>query len=124
MSTDSERSRLSGAVGVWTLTGVLCAFAALASAFVVGSDPIAAPMGVPWWALAVGFAASEVFVIHFQFRQEQFTFSLMELPLVIGMFFASPLGLLTARLVGGGLALRLHRRQAPMKLLFNLATHW
>ncbi|HVM52276.1 MAG TPA: EAL domain-containing protein [Acidimicrobiales bacterium] len=80
------------------------------------------PVEIGWWLLAVGFAASEIFVIHYQFRRERYTFSLMELPLALGLFFASWGVLLTARLVGGGLALLLHRRQSPMKLGFNLAS--
>jgi diguanylate cyclase (GGDEF)-like protein len=124
MSSDEPRRlRLSGSTGVWALTVVVAAGAALATLLVAGHDALRAPIGTPWWMLAVAFAASEIFVIHFQFRQEQFTFSLMELPLVLGLFFASPLGLIVGRLVGGGLALRVHRRQARMKLLFNMATH-
>jgi diguanylate cyclase (GGDEF)-like protein len=80
------------------------------------------PVHIEWWILAIGFAASEIFVIHYQFRRERYTFSLMELPLALGLFFSPWLSLLTARLVGGGLALRLHRKQSTMKLAFNLAT--
>ena len=79
------------------------------------------PLQLDWWMLAPAFAASEIFVIHYQFRREQYTFTLMELPLVLGLFFSTWPHLLVGRLVGGGLALRLHRKQAPMKLSFNLA---
>ena len=79
------------------------------------------PIQLEWWLLAILFAASEIFVIHYQFRQEQYTFSLMELPLVLALFFASFPALIAARLIGGGLALRAHRKQGPLKLSFNLA---
>ena len=45
------------------------------------------PVHISWVKLALGFAASEVFVIHYQFRRERYTFSLMELPLTLGLFF-------------------------------------
>src|SRR5688572_16844283 len=124
MSYSGRRATLSGSAGVWILTAAVLVSAGIATAPLAGSDAIDGPFSVPWWALVLGFAAAEIFVIHFQFRQEQFTFSLMELPLVLGMFLASPITVILARLVGGGFALRVHRRQAPMKLIFNLATHW
>ncbi len=80
-----------------------------------------APLAVPWWALAVGFAATEVFVIHLERGRETHTFSLVEIPLVVGLYLASPLALVVSRLAGAGLALVIHRRQRPAKLLFNLS---
>jgi diguanylate cyclase (GGDEF)-like protein len=76
---------------------------------------------VTWVLLAAGFAVSEVFVVHVHIRRESHSFSLSEVPLVIGLFLVSPRVLLPAALVGFGLALGLHRRQAPIKLAFNLA---
>jgi diguanylate cyclase (GGDEF)-like protein len=86
------------------------------------SDPRSAPVHLSWWVLAIGFAASEIFVIHYQFRRERYTFSLMELPLALGLFFSPLPTLVLARLVGGGLALLVHRKQGPTKLAFNLAS--
>ena len=80
------------------------------------------PVHIEWWVLAIGFAASEIFVIHYQFRRERYTFSLMELPLALGLFFSTWPALVGARIIGGGLALLLHRKQSPMKLAFNLAS--
>ena len=69
------------------------------------------PLHIRWWMLAPAFAASEIFVIHYQFRREQYSFTLMEIPLAVGLFFTTWPQLVIARLVGGGLALRLHRKQ-------------
>lgn len=80
-----------------------------------------APFAVPWWALVCGFAAAEVFVIHLERGRQTHTFSLVEIPLVVGLYLASPLQLLSSRLVGAGVALAVHRRQAPLKLAFNLS---
>jgi diguanylate cyclase (GGDEF)-like protein len=79
------------------------------------------PFPVPAWALVIGFAATEIFVIHVERGRETHTFSLVEIPLVVGLYLASPLQLVISRLVGGGLALAVHRRQRPAKLLFNLS---
>jgi diguanylate cyclase (GGDEF)-like protein len=80
------------------------------------------PVHIEWWILAIGFAASEIFVIHYQFRRERYTFSLMELPLALGLFFSTWPALIAGRIIGGGLALLLHRRQSAMKLAFNIAS--
>jgi diguanylate cyclase (GGDEF)-like protein len=69
--------------------------------------------------LAALFALAEIFVVHLRIRADAHTFSLVELPLALGLFFAQPLALVTAQLLGAGLALALHRRQGPLKLLFN-----
>ena len=79
------------------------------------------PIHLTWWMLAPAFAASEIFVVHYQLRYEQYSFTLSELPLVLGIYFASWPAVIVARIVGGGLALRVHRRQGPMKMAFNLA---
>ncbi|MGH9266682.1 MAG: GAF domain-containing protein, partial [Acidimicrobiales bacterium] len=84
---------------------------------------VAAPgaLSMPWWLLAACFMVTEILVIHVQFRRGAHTFSLSEIPLVLGLFFAPPALILLARLLGAGLALVAHRRQALVKLLFNLS---
>ncbi len=77
----------------------------------------------PWFvalpALAALFSLAEIFVVHLRIRADAHTFSLVELPLAIGLFFVQPLVLVAAQLLGAGLALALHRKQGPLKLLFN-----
>ena len=86
-----------------------------------GRPGLTVPFPVPAWALVIGFAATEVFVIHLERGRETHTFSLVEIPLVVGLYLASPLQLVVSRLIGGGLALAIHRRQRPAKLVFNLS---
>jgi diguanylate cyclase (GGDEF)-like protein len=74
-----------------------------------------------WIVIALGFAATEVFAIHLDVRRETYSISLMEVPLVIGLFLASPVAMIGGRLLGAGLALGIHRRQRPLKLVFNLS---
>lgn len=73
-----------------------------------------------WWQLAVGFYLAEVLVVHLQFRKDAHTLSMSELPMVLGLLFASPLALLVGQLVGSAAALVIHRRQSPVKLAVNL----
>jgi diguanylate cyclase (GGDEF)-like protein len=76
---------------------------------------------IPFIALAAFFAMSEIFVVHFEFGRESHTFSLVELPLVIGLLFARPLHLVAAHALGATLALLFHRKQSFVKLTFNVA---
>jgi signal transduction histidine kinase len=114
--------RFRGIWRVWLLTAVLVL---LASGVYLGAirdlRPIAAPLRISWWALAAAFLIAEVLVVHVQFRRDAFSFSLSEVPLVIGLFFAHPVDLIAAQVVGAAVALVLHRRQPPVKVSFNLA---
>jgi K+-sensing histidine kinase KdpD len=55
------------------------------------------------------------------FRRDAESFSLSEIPLVIALFFVAPVQLVTAQVVGAGVALVFNRRQSTMKLVFNLS---
>jgi diguanylate cyclase (GGDEF)-like protein len=76
---------------------------------------------LPWPVLAGLFAASVVLRVHLQFRREVHSVTLMELPLVLGLHFVDPAGMVLARLAGSLPALVIHSRQRGSKLLFNLA---
>ncbi|GAB3193790.1 hypothetical protein GCM10027261_10280 [Geodermatophilus arenarius] len=78
-------------------------------------------LSLPWWVLALGFAATEATVLHIQVKREAQTVAVSEFPLVLGLFFAGPLPLLAGRLVGSAAVLLFHRRSAPLKTTFNLA---
>jgi diguanylate cyclase (GGDEF)-like protein len=76
---------------------------------------------IPWWALAAGFAATELFVIHAHVRGSAHSLSLSELPLVLGLLLASPSDLVLAMVVGPAVVLVFTRGQSVVRLLFNLA---
>ena len=76
---------------------------------------------LPWWALGVMFALAEVFVVQFEVRRGTVSFSLSEVPLVLGLFFAAPTDLLLGQIAGAAAALVLHRQQKPIKLAFNIS---
>ena len=79
------------AAAIWLLVA-LTAAAAVALYVAVVRDLPAYTDGfhAPWWALAAGFAATEVFVIHAHVRGSAHTLSLSELPLVAGLLLATP----------------------------------
>ncbi len=103
----------------------LWAVAALLAALVFDGQEWSATTRWHWFvalpALATLFALAEIFVVHLRIRADAHTFSLVELPLALGLFFAQPLVLVGAQLLGAGAALALHRKQGPLKLLFNCA---
>jgi diguanylate cyclase (GGDEF)-like protein len=112
------------ALRVLALALVLAAVSVTVSLSVLrGLDPVSRQTAVPWWALAIGFLCTEVLVIHLDVRRDTYSISAMELPLVVGLFFVSPIAVLIARLTGTVVALVLHRRQAPLKAFFNLTLY-
>ncbi|MCU1377695.1 MAG: putative Diguanylate cyclase/phosphodiesterase [Acidimicrobiales bacterium] len=118
----ARRLARAPAAKVWTLTVLITAIGlALGELRPSWWGTQDLPLHLEWWMLVPAFAASEIFVIHYQFRRQVYTFTLSELPLAVGLFFASWPALLLARLVGAGVALRLNRKQSPMKMAFNLA---
>jgi hypothetical protein len=111
-----------GAARIWALTGAMALVAAsLFVAVALRIEPHSAPVTIPWWALAVAFYLAETNVVHLEFRRQAHTFSLSEIPLVIGLVFATPVDFVLANVVGAGIGLVLIRRQAPIKLAFNLS---
>jgi diguanylate cyclase (GGDEF)-like protein len=96
-----------------------------ASAVALTAGPVASldrfgTLSVPFVVFAVAFALSEVFLIHLEHRREAVSLSLSTIPLIVGLYAVDPVALVLARVVGSGLALVLHRRQAPLKVLVNL----
>ena len=83
--------------------------------------PYGSEARIPWWALAAGFAATELFVIHAHVRGSAHSLSLSELPLVLGLLLASPNDLVLAMVVGPAVVLIFTRGQSVERLLFNLA---
>ena len=113
----SATQRVLAFSGLLALATVMLVWLRLSS---LGTLPLAPH--VAWWELALGFAAADVvFDIHLDIHSDTYSISLMEIPLVIGLFLASPLAVVGGRVIGTGLALALYRRQPPIKLFFNVS---
>jgi len=82
--------------------------------------PYEAAVDIPWWALAVGFAIAEVFVIHAHVRGSAHSLSLSEVPLVLGLLLADPSDLVLAMVVGPAVVLAFTRGHGVVRLFFNL----
>lgn len=115
-----------GDVRVWTLALILglSAIVLLGGAFRDTGAVVALP-AVPWLVrvavLVLLFGLAERFPFNIQFREQTHSFSLSEVPLVLGLFFVSPGELVLAHIGGVVVPLVLHRRNTPIKLAFNLA---
>jgi diguanylate cyclase (GGDEF)-like protein len=72
--------------------------------------------------LACAFAVAEVGTVRLAFRRDSYTFTLRELPLVAGLVFMSPLGLLLAR-IAGSLVVLVARRTKPVRLVWTTALY-
>jgi diguanylate cyclase (GGDEF)-like protein len=111
-----------GAARIWALTGTMAiAAAALFLAVALRIQPHFTPVSIPWWALAIAFYLAETNVVHLEFRRTAHTFSLSEIPLVVGLVFATPVDFVLANVVGAGIGLVLIRRQPLIKVAFNLS---
>jgi len=123
-----RRSRLRGVLSFLGGTRGMWMFAAgmggaTVAAYLLGArtlDPPAGSLEFPWWAIAVLFCLAGVFVVRFQYVRESASFSLSQIPLVLGLFFLSPGELLVAHLIGA-VAGSLYWKHPPLKLLFNVA---
>ncbi|MEP6666498.1 MAG: hypothetical protein ABJA81_08640, partial [Nocardioidaceae bacterium] len=112
-----------GERSVWGLTAAIAATALLLQLGVV--SPLATSARTPPWHLplitvAIGFGLAEVFVVRMRLGRNAYAFSLSEIPLIVGLFFAPPDLLIVARL-GSALLVFAWRRTPLRKAAFNLA---
>jgi hypothetical protein len=117
--TAGERRRLAR-FGVWHLNVILAAAAAGLFFAVRPLAPVDAPLEIPFFGFVLLFFLTDACMVHLHFRRDAHSFTLAEIPLVLGLFFIDPAGLIAARLLGAVPALFLVRRQTPTKLFFNL----
>lgn len=115
-----SRIELRKPIQLWLLVAGIGA-AGTGLTILMSAVPIvrASEIAIPWWLLALLFYLAEVRVMHLQFQREAHSFTLSEIPLVLGLFFSSPVELVLAAVVGGTAGLLIHRRPAPVKLAFN-----
>ena len=87
--------------GTLVLTAaMLAAGAALSLGPVATMPPTPSPLRLSWALLAALFAAAVLLRVQVQTDREVHSITLVELPLVLGLFLVDPLGLVVARLVG------------------------
>jgi diguanylate cyclase (GGDEF)-like protein len=69
------------------------------------------------------FAVAEAVVLHVELGRDAHSISVAEIALSVALFFVPSTGIVIARLIGGGVALLLVRKQRPIKVVFN-ASVW
>lgn len=74
----------------------------------------------PWIIIAIGFAVTELKGVDVHFRRERHSFSLSEVPAVIGLFALTPADYLVALALGTSAALLVDVRQSRVRRAFNL----
>ena len=118
---DGTGPRRPGTLGALAVVAALAALSvALWATAPVASGVRTDLVTIPWWVLLPMFAMAEMFVMHVQVNRQVKSISLSEIPLVLGLFFATTPVLLVSRLVGPLAAIVVHRRQRnPLKLAFN-----
>src|ERR687895_573030 len=109
-----------GSVMVWMMSAVAGAVTVGLCFFLADASSLAG-IAVPWWALAPLFYVTERHLVRVHFRRHEHSFSLGEIPLVLGLFFVAPVELVLAQLVGSLAAVVLHREEKLVKAVFNLA---
>lgn len=115
-------SRLSGPTAVWTLSALVAIVVAAGTAWAHLALPaVEAPFHLDWYELAPAFYAVELAVVHMRFRRNSYSFSLSEIPVVLGLFFSTPADLVIGHVVGTAVALHFNRHQSKLKLAFNVA---
>src|SRR5829696_1150812 len=108
-------------LGVLGLIAALLVLATVTGLPVLDEPAFLPRPALPWWALTCAYLVAESFVLHLQIRRQAHTLALSEIPLVLGLFFASPLQLLVGRLVAAAVLNVGVRRARPMKTAFNMA---
>ena len=119
--TTSEKLHLTGTQQIWLLSATIMAAAAAMAWNVIDLGLlIPSKTPIPWFALIAMVYVAEITVVHLRFHRHAHSFSMSEVPIVLGLFAAAPIALIFAQ-IGFTLALLINRRQPPMKLAFNVA---
>jgi diguanylate cyclase (GGDEF)-like protein len=79
------------------------------------------PFSLRWWQLIPVVVLADELSFHLEIRGEAHSFTLSELPLVLGCLFVAPWGVIAARLGGAAAYQVVRRRQRGVKLFFNLS---
>lgn len=116
-----EGGRSGGRAGsVWIVTAAgTVAAAGLFGSLVWG---LATPAHhLPFLPLMALFAVAEMAVVHLEVGSRTYTYSPVEVPLVLALLTLQPRLVVVAWMLGGAIALGAVRRQTPVKLAYNLA---
>jgi diguanylate cyclase (GGDEF)-like protein len=105
---------------VWALSAALTTLAAVGVAL-LSPGPVVGVELPAWWLFAL-FTIAIAVPLHFVFRRQPWSIHLEAVPLVLGLFFLSPVHLVVVRLLAIVVGHGLVRRQPLIRLVFNVAS--
>ena len=112
-------SARSASVRTSGLSIALIAASAIGITLLDLDGPQLAPFRVDWWVIAVLAFTAEYLQFELEFRRGKCSITFSEIPLIIGLFLASPLALIAGRVIGALAYLALRERQSVKKALLN-----
>jgi diguanylate cyclase (GGDEF)-like protein len=83
---------------------------------------VTAAFTLPWWVLIPVYAVTQHYPVDFENRRGTYSLHLTQLPLTFGIVLVAPGYHLLARVIGVALDCVVLRRQAPLKVCFNLGS--
>jgi diguanylate cyclase (GGDEF)-like protein len=116
--------------GALCVGALVAALAAAAGALHVAALPSLGSLAdVPpqvglWAALVVAFGIAEFAAVHLHVGRQTLTYSLSDVPLIVGLALVDPTHAVDARLAGAGLVIVVTRFRRPLKLAFNVTHVW
>lgn len=117
----TRAGRRSSSQLAWFITGPLAALAVAVTTVLAATQPTSARH----WSLAVlflgAFVLAETAVLHGVVRRQGLVVTINEIPLVVALWYLSPLTLLLVR-VASSILIQTRRRTVPLKLWFNVAS--
>lgn len=104
---------------IWAFIVALAIVSAVWTPLIRHQRPIVS-IGLPAWWLLLLFTIAAVAPLHFVFRRQPWAVHLEAVPLVLGLFFLSPVTLLAVRVTAFAFAQGVVRRQPLIRLAYNV----
>jgi diguanylate cyclase (GGDEF)-like protein len=114
----TETARRGAALGLCAaliLAGTLLSIAA-------GPVPVTPALHLSWWLLIPVYALTQHYPVDFENRRGTYSLHLTQLPLTFGVVLVAPVYHLLSRVLGVAIDCIVVRRQAPLKVAFNLGS--
>ena len=111
-------ARLTAALGLCASLIALGTVLALAS----GQAPVSPTLALSWWVLIPVYALTQHYPVDFENRRGTYSLHLTQLPLTFGVVLVAPGYHLLSRVIGVAIDCVVVRRQAPLKVAFNVGS--
>ena len=120
MRSSADRSRTHfAALRTWLPAVLAVIVAALAVFLLLSAVPLEFPKSPTWFLLVAAFAVGESTVVHFELRKQTVSWTVTEIPLVIGLILFGPVPTVIARCVVIAVLLAFGRYSLA-KIAFNV----